>query len=114
MLPDSNSTRPPEPATRANELWINQGAGADSIPKFKEMAKEYGVADEGWSTQAVFLDYDHDGDLDLLVVNNSPRPVSSFGLRNTRNVRSQFGGAKFYRNSLRRCREIQQSNLCEK
>ena len=43
------------------------------------MAAEYGVADEGYTTQAAFLDYDRDGDLDLFVINNSPRPVSSFG-----------------------------------
>src|SRR4051794_36544059 len=30
------------PETRGNELWINQGLNADSIPTFKEMAHEYG------------------------------------------------------------------------
>src|SRR5689334_18091023 len=45
-----------DPEKRANQLWINQGIGKDGIPRFKEMAKEYGVADEGYSTQAVFLD----------------------------------------------------------
>ena len=42
------------------------------------MAEQYGVADEGYSTQAVFFDYDRDGKLDLFVLNNSPRPVISF------------------------------------
>ena len=50
-------------------------------------AREYGVADEGYTTHAAFVDYDRDGDLDLFVINNSPRPVSSFGSRNTRNER---------------------------
>ncbi|MFL5612633.1 MAG: VCBS repeat-containing protein [Gemmatimonadaceae bacterium] len=86
------------PEERANQLWINQGPDKDGVPRFKEMAKQYGVDDEGYSTQAVFLDYDHDGDLDLLVINNSPRPVSSFGLRNLRDVSVQYGGAKLYRN----------------
>ena len=85
-------------AQRANQLWINQGVDAHGVPSFKEMAREYGVADEGYSTQAVFLDYDHDGDLDLFVVNNSPRPVSSFAIRNTRDVRDPDGGAKLFRN----------------
>ena len=89
---------PGEPETRRNELWINQGPDKDGTPHFREMAEQYGVADEGYSTQAVFFDYDHDGDLDLLVINNSPRPVSSFGLRNLRNVSVQYGGAKLYRN----------------
>ena len=89
---------PGTPAQRANQLWINQGAGKEGVPTFKEMAKQYGVADEGYSTQAVFLDYDHDGDLDLLVINNSPRPVSSFGMRNQRDVSVKYAGAKLYRN----------------
>ena len=86
------------PELRANQLWINQGPGRDSVPTFKEMAKEYGVADPGYSTQAVFLDYDRDGDLDLFVIDNSPRPVSSFRLANTRSLRDLYGGAKLYRN----------------
>jgi hypothetical protein len=58
---------------------------------------EYGVADEGYSTQAVLFDYDHDGDLDLFVIENSPRSVQNVG-RNLRGQRSQYGGAKLYRN----------------
>ena len=87
-----------EPASRANTLWINQGVGSDSVPTFKEMARAYGVADEGWSTHAAFLDFDRDGDLDLFVINNSPRPVNSFGVRNTRDERHPYGGDHFYRN----------------
>lgn len=86
------------PELRANELYVNQGVGADGIPHFREMAKEYGIADEGWSTQGVFFDYDRDGKLDLLVVNNSPRPVSSFAIQNSRDSVSQYGGAKLYHN----------------
>ncbi|HZI41011.1 MAG TPA: VCBS repeat-containing protein, partial [Gemmatimonadaceae bacterium] len=86
------------PQERANQLWINQGKDKDGIPHFKEMAKQYGVADEGYSTQAVFFDYDHDGNLDLLVINNSPRPVSSLGMRNQRNVPVPYAGAKLYHN----------------
>ncbi|MEO5817698.1 MAG: VCBS repeat-containing protein [Gemmatimonadaceae bacterium] len=89
---------PGTPAQRANELWINQGLNADSIPTFKEMAAEYGVTDGGYSTQAVFVDYDRDGDLDLFLIRNSPRAVSSFGLRNMRNVPDTNGGARLYRN----------------
>ena len=88
---------PGTPEQRANQLWINQGVNKDGVPTFKEMAKQYGVADEGYSTQAVFLDYDHDGDLDLFVIENSPRSVNSVG-RNLRSERSQYGGAKLYRN----------------
>ena len=88
---------PGTPEQRANQLWINQGLNKDGIPTFKEMAKQYGVADEGYSTQAVFLDYDHDGDLDLFVMENSPRSVNNVG-HDLRSERSQYGGAKLYRN----------------
>ena len=83
---------------RANQLFINQGNDANGVPQFKDMAAEYGLTDGGYSTQAVFFDFDHDGDLDLFLVNNSPRPVSSFGMRNTRAVRDSLGGHKLYRN----------------
>src|SRR5687767_5993759 len=86
-----------EPASRANELWINEGV-TDGTPRFVERATEYGLDDRGFSTQAAFLDYDRDGDLDLFLINNSPRPVSSFGTRNTRHVRDPWGGHKLYRN----------------
>lgn len=83
---------------RANELYVNQGPNANGVPTFREMAAAYGIADQSYSTQAAFFDYDGDGKLDLFLINNSPRPVSSFGLRNTRNVRDKFGGHKLYRN----------------
>src|SRR5687768_8758621 len=51
--------------TRAkNLLFINQGNLT-----FKEQAGVYGIADTGYSTQAAFLDYDRDGDLDMYLVN---------------------------------------------
>src|SRR5207237_7914084 len=84
--------------SRANELYINQGLNANGVPTFVEQAAAYGVADTGYSTQAVFFDYDRDGDLDLFVINNSPRPVLTFDLKNTRDVRDPLGGAKLYRN----------------
>jgi len=83
---------------RANELYINQGVDKNGLPKFKEMAAEYGLADEGFSIQAAFFDYDHDGKLDMFLINNSFRPVTSFGLRNIRNVRDPLGGHKLFHN----------------
>lgn len=55
---------------RENLLYVNQGIGADKIPVFKEMGKQYGVADTTHTTNAAFLDYDNDGDLDLFLVVN--------------------------------------------
>ncbi len=91
---------------RANELYINQGLNARGVPTFAERADEYGIADEGYATHAAFFDYDRDGDLDLYIVNNSFRPVSSFGLRNIRHVRNALGGHKLYRNDGKRFADV--------
>ncbi len=84
-------------ALRANTLYINQGV-KDGIPRFREMAAAYGVADTGYSTQAAFFDYDGDGDLDLFLIRNSPRPVASIAIKNERNQRDPLGGHELYRN----------------
>ncbi len=81
-----------------NELYINQGLNAHGVPTFVERAAAYGIADTGYSVQAVFFDYDRDGDLDLFLLRNSPRPVASMELKNTRNVRDPLGGDRLYRN----------------
>ena len=60
---------------RYNELFINQGDNT-----FVEKAKEYGLAVEGLSVHAAFLDYDKDGDLDCYILNNSIRSVGGYDL----------------------------------
>lgn len=50
---------------RENILYINQGLNKNGIPVFKDMAREYGLADNSYTTQAAFFDYDNDGDLDV-------------------------------------------------
>ena len=79
---------------RENELFINNGDLT-----FTDRAKEFGLADKGFSTHAVFFDYDKDGDLDCYVLNNSFKPVSTLGYRNLRNVRDELGGHKLYKNN---------------
>ncbi|MEP0713066.1 MAG: VCBS repeat-containing protein, partial [Algoriphagus sp.] len=58
---------------RRNQLFVNQGLDADGIPFFKEMAKEFGLDDPGFSTAVYFSDLDVDGDLDMLLLNHNPR-----------------------------------------
>ncbi len=79
---------------KENELFINNGDLT-----FTERAREFGVADRGFTTHAAFLDYDKDGDLDLYILNNSYQAIGSFNLRkNERPVRDSLGGDKLLRN----------------
>ena len=67
---------------RKNVLFINNGPSASSGQvTFTDRSEEYGLDDSGYSTQAVFFDFDRDGDLDVFVLNHSVQPYSSF--RNT-------------------------------
>jgi len=52
-------------ADRKNKLYINQGNNS-----FKELARNYGIDDEAYSSQAYFFDYDKDGDNDMYLVNH--------------------------------------------
>lgn len=79
---------------KQNELFINQGDGT-----FIEKAEEYGLADQGFSTHAVFFDYDKDGDLDVYLLNNSYQAIGSFNkMQNERPKRDPVGGDKLFRN----------------
>jgi hypothetical protein len=82
---------------RANSLFINNGDLT-----FTESAARYGVADTGFTTHSVFLDYDGDKCLDLFVLNNSPRDFSR-GAENSHptGVRGETPGShnELYRNS---------------
>ena len=79
---------------KQNELYINNGDLT-----FTEKAEEYGLADRGFSTHAVFFDYDKDNDLDCYLLNNSYQAIGSFNLRkNERPKRDSVGGDKLFRN----------------
>ena len=79
---------------KQNELFINNGDLT-----FTELAAAYGLADPGFTTHAVFFDYDNDGDLDVYILNNSYQAIGSFNLqKNERPLRDPFGGDKLMRN----------------
>jgi hypothetical protein len=79
---------------KQNELFINNGDLT-----FTESAEEYGLADPGFTTHASFFDYDHDGDLDVYILNNSYQAIGSFDLRrNERPIRDSLGGDKLLQN----------------
>ena len=66
-----------------NKLFIHQGLDNLGNPHFKELAGEFGLADSGQSIQAVFFDFDRDGDLDMYQLTgggfekspNNPSPI---------------------------------------
>ena len=58
------------PKQRTNLLYVHQGLDKKGNPIFKEEATAYGLADDGFSTQAYFFDYDKDNDLDVYLVTN--------------------------------------------
>lgn len=52
-----------------NELWRNRGANKAGQVTFENVTAESGTGDPHWSSSASFLDFDHDGWLDLYVTN---------------------------------------------
>ncbi len=86
-----------QPQMRKNLLFINNGDLT-----FSEKAEEYGLADPGYSTQAAFLDYDKDGDLDCFIINHSSQKYTG-GVQDNPALRKEYNPAsatKLYRNDM--------------
>ena len=83
---------------RANLLFINNGM-KDGVLTFTESAEEWGLADDSYSVQAAFFDYDADGDLDMYLLSNA---LVDFN-RNTSRPKDRSGKApsvdKLFRNN---------------
>lgn len=63
---------------RKNELYINQGLNDDGIPQFIEMAKDYGLADDSYTTMAAFFDSDNDENLEVYLLTAYRDPNQSY------------------------------------
>jgi hypothetical protein len=87
-----------KPGERENLFFINNGNRT-----FTEAAARYAVADTGFTTHAVFLDYDGDNCLDLFLLNNSPRDFSRGEVTRHPAGRGETPGSynQLYRNSCR-------------
>lgn len=88
------------PALRRNLLYVNNGPTADSIPTFTEKAAFYGLDDPSYTTQAVFFDYDKDGDTDCFLLNHSVQDYAGFSrlLASYRKQENPAYGNKLLRN----------------
>ncbi len=84
---------------RGNLLFINQGLDETGVPVFVESAEEYGIADEGFSIQGVFFDYDNDSDLDLYVLTNQVETISPNKYRVKMNNGSSPSNDRIYKNN---------------
>lgn len=78
-----------------NELYINQGNN-----KFTEESAKYGLNTSCLSTQAVFFDYDRDGDLDCYILNQSHRPHANITDTTFRHRYDSLTGDRLYRNDI--------------
>ncbi|MEM7511307.1 MAG: VCBS repeat-containing protein, partial [Bacteroidota bacterium] len=76
-----------------NQLFINQQDGT-----FKEAAEAYGLAQEGFGTQAAFFDFDQDGDLDVYQLNHSINPAGTVGDTIQRYEKDRFAGDRLLEN----------------
>ncbi len=81
--------------TGHNELFINNGNGT-----FKESAAAYGLGFSGFTTQVAFFDYDHDGDLDCYILNQSHKANENIVDTINRRKFDAEAGDKLMRNDM--------------
>jgi len=80
-----------------NILYVNKGV-ENGIPKFENEAAKYGLDIRGYSTQAVFFDYDLDLDLDMFLLNHSVHPNRTYGNGSIRETYDAESGDKIFEN----------------
>jgi enediyne biosynthesis protein E4 len=82
-----------------NQLYINNGKISGGAT-FTESAEIYGLDFSGLTTQAAFFDYDHDGDLDCYLLNQSHRPNENIVDTSKRRKFDSNSGDRLYRNNF--------------
>lgn len=83
-----------------NQLLICQGIDKNGVPYYKDEAHEYGLDFSGFSTQAVFFDYDGDGDLDMYLLNHTIHQNGTFGERaKLLATKNPVSGDRLFRNN---------------
>ncbi len=81
-----------------NQLLICKGI-KNGVPYYEDEAKQYGLDFSGFSTQAVFFDYDGDGDLDMFLLNHAVNHEARYAPRtNFLGTYDSLSGDRLYRN----------------
>ena len=81
-----------------NQLLICKGI-KNGVPYYEDEAAQYGLDFSGFSTQAVFFDYDGDGDLDMFLLNHSVHQNGTFAPRdNFLGTYNELSGDRMFRN----------------
>ena len=78
-----------------NQLYIN-----NRDLTFTEVAQDYGLDFEGFSTHSAFFDYDNDGDLDMYLLNHSIHSEMTYGNSKIRFQRDLKSGDKLFRHDI--------------
>src|SRR2546423_9142701 len=76
-----------------NVLYINNGDGT-----FTDRTKEFGLEHVGYSTQALFFDYDGDGDLDMYLLDHSTHTQRAIEKQSTSVAGGPRTGDRLFRN----------------
>lgn len=83
-----------------NQLLICTGISKDGVPTYRDEASAYGLDFSGFSTQAAFLDYDGDGDLDMFLLNHSVNHDGNYAPRQLfANTFDSLAGQKMFQNN---------------
>ncbi|MGZ3851908.1 MAG: VCBS repeat-containing protein [Flavisolibacter sp.] len=81
-----------------NQLLVCKGI-KNGIPYYEDEAAKYGLDFSGFSTQALFFDYDMDGDLDMFLLNHSVHQNGNYQPRkNFLGTYNPLSGDRIYRN----------------
>ena len=81
------------PELRKNKLYINKGNF-----QFEDKAADYGLDQNGFTTQTAFFDYDKDGDLDAYIMNHNVKDFKRFDVEAIHFMRDEFAGDRLLRN----------------
>jgi hypothetical protein len=87
-----------------NILYLNDGDGT-----FTDRTRDVGLEHVGYSTQAAFLDYDGDGDLDMYLLNHSTHEQRGAAFNLQRDARHPLAGDRLFRNDGERFTDVSEA-----